>query len=408
MIAFLCLVIMSEQSAGGSPVGSSSSASSSSAGSTGASLVVYNSTAFAGAVLFNGTSATVGFCAAATTTAAATNVMVLGGQTAVWTGQLTLADGMYLFGIDSGAVGYTRLWIDDHLLVDTGASSGPPPSPSPSPSPPPPAPAMNGWVDWHGANIDTDGHSMKDQGGDCDGSTCGGSLAKCAAKCDELRPLGCVAFVTGYEAGGDSHCYMRKLSSRQSQCSQMFQNGEQRSYQVLTRNSSCTFPPGWRPDGPSPPSPSPSPPSPSPSPSPSSTAANAKFTIPVPFFPQKKFARVRLEYTAAPGETPTSLKLLVNGSEVLPADLSPVVAAPERQYFAERAEAEVGWNTWLSGDMLTHALLPHGLAVQLAFTDATGSQTLSMLGEGGPKCDRNDFPATHGTEYYPADTSLTR
>lgn len=42
-------------------------------------MVVYNSTAFAGAVLFNGTSATVGFCAAATTTAAATNVMVLGG-----------------------------------------------------------------------------------------------------------------------------------------------------------------------------------------------------------------------------------------------------------------------------------------------------------------------------------------
>ena len=46
--------------------------------------------------------------------------------------------------------------------------------------------------------------------------------------------------------------------------------------------------------------------------------------------------------------------------------------------------------------MLTHAYLPHGLAVRLAFTSTTGDNVLSDLGEQGPKCDRSAFPATHG------------
>jgi hypothetical protein len=49
-----------------------------------------------------------------------------------------------------------------------------------------------------------------------------------------------------------------------------------------------------------------------------------------------------------------------------------------------------------SGDMLTHAYLPHGLAVRLAFTSATGDNVLTDLGMQGPKCDRSEFPATHG------------
>ena len=58
--------------------------------------------------------------------------------------------------------------------------------------------------------------------------------------------------------------------------------------------------------------------------------------------------------------------------------------------------AERGWNTWLSGDMLTHALLPHGLALQMALRSADGKRTVSMLGNNGPKCDRQQFPTTHG------------
>jgi len=46
--------------------------------------------------------------------------------------------------------------------------------------------------------------------------------------------------------------------------------------------------------------------------------------------------------------------------------------------------------------MLTHAYLPHGLAVRLAFTSATGDNVLTDLGMQGPKCDRSEFPATHG------------
>ena len=57
---------------------------------------------------------------------------------------------------------------------------------------------------------------------------------------------------------------------------------------------------------------------------------------------------------------------------------------------------EQGWNTWLSGDMLTHALLPSGIAVKLTMRTDDGKTTLSDLGMQGPKCSRQEFPCTHG------------
>lgn len=92
-----------------------------------------------------------------------------------------------------------------------------------------------------------------------------------------------------------------------------------------------------------------------------------------------------------------------------------------RRYHAERALAERGWNTWLSGlslsalsslslsrslspslmqcvcrtgDMLTHALLPHGIAVSIGLH--AGSSSVSALCSQGPSCDLAKFPAKHG------------
>ena len=184
--------------------GAHSAPASANKAANGATVVVYNSTAFAGAVVYNGTSSTVGFNT--------TETVIVGGQTAVWTGQVTVPEGMYLFGVDTGGIGYARLWVDDHLLVD-----GSPSPPPPSPIQPLPTPAVDGkYTEWDSANIATPGHSMQDLGGDCNITTCGGSFAKCAAKCDALASQGCIGFVTGSEPGGDSVCYMRKLAPGES------------------------------------------------------------------------------------------------------------------------------------------------------------------------------------------------
>ena len=74
--------------------------------------------------------------------------------------------------------------------------------------------------------------------------------------------------------------------------------------------------------------------------------------------------------------------------------LAATVSAAEQRYNAERAAAEVGWNTWLSGDMLTHALLPSGLAVSIALH--VGNATVADLGARGPSCDAATFPAMCG------------
>ena len=73
-----------------------------------------------------------------------------------------------------------------------------------------------------------------------------------------------------------------------------------------------------------------------------------------------------MEITTAVVASPIALTLKMNGTAVPDSALSSKVMASELKYHAERARAERGWNTWLSGDMLTHALLPHGIAVSVA------------------------------------------
>jgi hypothetical protein len=78
----------------------------------------------------------------------------------------------------------------------------------------------------------------------------------------------------------------------------------------------------------------------------------AKFAVPVPFFPSSastNSARFRLEFTVSSPEATSGMQLalLVNGSDVDPTWVGPDSPAAEKQYFAERAEAENGWNTWL-------------------------------------------------------------
>lgn len=121
----------------------------------------------------------------------------------------------------------------------------------------------------------------------------------------------------------------------------------------------------------------------------------ARYAVPVPFFPGATGSRVRLEFTVASGAKLSRLALLAKSSGTVegPTFTSDVPAA-ELRYFEERAAAEAGWNTWLSEDMLTHALLPHGLGLSLSFH--AGSAVLAGLGAEGPSCDRGAFPATHG------------
>jgi hypothetical protein len=128
----------------------------------------------------------------------------------------------------------------------------------------------------------------------------------------------------------------------------------------------------------------------------SGTAAAAAYAIPVPFLPGRDFSKLRAEVTTWDAPLPAgSLTLLANGTAVPDEQLSAVVEAAEVRYFAERAAAEMGWNTWLSDDMLTHALLPHGLAVTVALRDG-GAASVSRLCADGPSCDPAKFPAKHG------------
>ena len=79
---------------------------------------------------------------------------------------------------------------------------------------------------------------------------------------------------------------------------------------------------------------------------------------------------------------PSRLSLRINGSEVAPSKLSAEVSEVELRYERERAAAEVGWNTWLSQDMLTHAWLPSGVALSIALHQ--GGATVEALGAQGP------------------------
>lgn len=286
------------------------------------------------------------------------------GRSLVFTGRIKgpsspAAPELRLFGVAADA-GYARLWVDDHLLVDAPLSGGRGPAP---------VPVSGGYTRWPAANIDTPGRTMKEDGGDCPQSTCG-TADKCQALCDSLRHKGCIGFVADPEFRG---CFMRKLLGPSDSCEVAMAFDP--AYSTYT-NGHCFFAPGWRPSA-------------------GGGHTTAKYAIPVPFFPGKNYSRFRLEFTLQPGENATRLQLLANASEVVPSQLTPDTASAELRYFSERAAAEVGWNTWLSGDMLTHALLPHGLAVQLIFESSNGA-TLTMLGNSGPSCDRTKFPVTHG------------
>ena len=120
----------------------------------------------------------------------------------------------------------------------------------------------------------------------------------------------------------------------------------------------------------------------------------AKYAVRVPFYPSQTGARFRLEFTAGSANVPTQLRLLANGSAVRKDTLSDAVPAEQQRYRLERERAETGWNTWLSDDMLTHALLPQGLAFSMSF-EADGYDPLTDLGSK-LSCDRTVFPATHG------------
>jgi hypothetical protein len=243
--------------------------------------------------------------------------------------------------------------------------------------------AHDDYIEWPHTNID--GHSMKDQGGDCLGC----NFTSCHAKCEALKSEGCIAFVTDADAE-DEVCYMRKLNAADHGSCELPMRANP-LFTTYTANRSCTFAPGWRPGATN-----------------SSITNQATFAIPVPFFPLANSSRVRIEYTShtaletspmdsnSISASTSVLKLLLNGTEVSATSLSPALPAAELRYQKEKGKAEVGWNTWLSGDMLTHALLPHGLALQMVLKSADGNTAVSMLGNNGPKCDRALFPATHG------------
>jgi hypothetical protein len=58
----------------------------------------------------------------------------------------------------------------------------------------------------------------------------------------------------------------------------------------------------------------------------------------------------------------------------------------ELHYLEERARHEIGWGNWLSEDITSHVLLPHGLALSLF-----GDQQFS-----GPSCQEDQYPLRHG------------
>jgi hypothetical protein len=58
----------------------------------------------------------------------------------------------------------------------------------------------------------------------------------------------------------------------------------------------------------------------------------------------------------------------------------------ELRYLEEKARHEIGWGNWLSEDITSHVLLPHGLALSLF-----GDQQFS-----GPSCQEDQYPLRHG------------
>jgi hypothetical protein len=138
---------------------------------------------------------------------------------------------------------------------------------------------------------------------------------------------------------------MRKLAGDADSCEKELVATTQYDSYTRTGASSCAIAPDFCPAGGTPVAP-----------------PTAAYAIPVPFL-NSDFAKVRIELTMATRALDAgSLALLVNGTGVPDAALGATVAATETHYYAERAAAEVGWNTWLSGDMVCAPQSKHACA----------------------------------------------
>ena len=159
---------------------------------------------------------------------------------ASWQGMLSATPGTSaIFSVETDA-GYVRLWVDDHLLVDSSVTGGTSHDPVPE----------GAYTKWPHTNIDDGkGRGMKDVGGDC--IDCG-STAKCIDKCEKLKDKGCVGFVAAQGNGTSvTDCYMRKLDSQdKGMCEGAMQVGAKAdTYMTWTADDRCSFDPSWRPGG---------------------------------------------------------------------------------------------------------------------------------------------------------------
>lgn len=112
----------------------------------------------------------------------------------------------------------------------------------------------------------------------------------------------------------------------------------------------------------------------------------ASYALPVPFVPRNA-SLLQLELTTH-DQVPTTLVLTHNASQPASTFLVAEIPFTEKLYLKKRDKHETGWNTWLSTDMLTHVLLPHGIAVSISIGD--------VANVGGPSCDATRFPIRHG------------
>ena len=110
----------------------------------------------------------------------------------------------------------------------------------------------------------------------------------------------------------------------------------------------------------------------------------ANYSVPVPFVPRNA-SLLQLELTIH-NIIPTQVKVLINETEIPNTWLVPEISRHESHFLQQREENEKGWNTWLSTDMLSHVLLPHGLALSLTIGNVSNV--------GGPQCQ--NFTVRHG------------
>ena len=124
------------------------------------------------------------------------------------------------------------------------------------------------------------------------------------------------------------------------------------------------------------------------------TTSTSKYPLPIPFF-SKATSSIKIEFIpSTPPVTSSLFVLLANNIPIKSTQLSTRWSEAEATYTTLRNTNEVGWNTWYDFDLLTHAILPQGLALSLQFSSTTSNTSFSNLGT--PSCNRTLFPATHG------------